>query len=148
MARTFGVPNRTTEETWSATAGSSGLGTVAGSTPSGTLFRSDEAHHGRALRVAAQHHLGVGAALRHGVDMRARVSDAVESGGPVVAGRVVDGIDVERPWGNTCSKIVDECLSGRAETGCFTGAAGVHDLHVGGRLRTRRVRRPQKGPKH
>ncbi len=36
IARTLGVPKSTTEETWLAMSGSSGLGTVAGSTPSGT----------------------------------------------------------------------------------------------------------------
>ena len=36
IARRFGNPKSTTDETWFATSGSIGFGTVAGSTPSGT----------------------------------------------------------------------------------------------------------------
>ena len=57
--------------------------------------RGHKAHHRRALREAAQHHLGLGTVPRHGNDMGARVSNTVGAGGPLIGGGVIDRIDLE-----------------------------------------------------
>ena len=59
MARTLGIANSTTAETWSATSGASGFGTWQ-DRPHGYCGRGDKTHHRRTLRVATKHHLVFG----------------------------------------------------------------------------------------
>ena len=52
--------------------------------------------------------------------MSACVFDAIEAGVPLVAGGVVDRIDVKRLYAKARAQVIDECLSGRsAWRGCL-----------------------------
>jgi hypothetical protein len=62
--------------------------------------------------------------------MPAGVPDAVESGRPLVAGRIVDRIDIHRLSGQPGAQRVDERLAGRPDARVFTGAARKHHLGV------------------
>jgi hypothetical protein len=66
--------------------------------------------------------------------MRARVSDAVEARAPLMGGRIVDRIYVERLPADARAQVVDERLSRRTDTGRLIGTAGEHHLHVGTRV--------------
>src|SRR6516165_8416856 len=66
--------------------------------------------------------------------MGARVFDAIETGGSLVAGRVVNRIYLERLPANARAQGVDECLAGRANTRRLTGTAGERHLNIGARL--------------
>ena len=99
--------------------------------------RGDEAHHRCALGVSAEHHLGVGTGRRRGPDMGARVSNAVEGGGEVGGGRVVNRVYADRLCTGACAQRVHKCLPGWPDTGVLGGAAGEYHLDVGARLRER-----------
>jgi hypothetical protein len=66
--------------------------------------------------------------------MSARVSDAVEARGPLIAGGVVDRVHLERLCADARAQRVDERLSGWSNTGRLTGSAGEHHLNIGARL--------------
>src|SRR5271166_5447424 len=71
--------------------------------------------------------------------MSGHVSNTVESGRPLVAGRVVDRIYVHGLTAQARAQGVDECLARRADTRVLTGATSEHHLGVraalGGRER-------------
>jgi len=76
--------------------------------------------------------------------MSARVSNAVDGGGEVHGGGVVDRIYADRFCADSCAQRVHECLSGWTNTGVLGGAAREYHLDVGAGLRGRgRKRRAQ-----
>ena len=100
-------------------------------------IRGDEAHHGCALGESAEHHLCVGTVRRRGLDMGARVLNAVQGGGEVGGGWVVDRIYADRFCADLRAQRVHECLSCRTNTGVLGGAAREYHLEVGAGLRGR-----------
>jgi hypothetical protein len=104
----------------------------------------DEAHHRCALGESAEDHPGVGTVRHHGPDMSARVFNAVDGGGKVHGGGVVDRIHPDRLCADSRAQRVHECLSGWTNTGVLGGTAREYDLDVGAGLRGRgRKRRAQ-----
>jgi hypothetical protein len=73
--------------------------------PAQYCVRGDEPHHGCALGISAEHHLGASSwcwgTRPPGNDMCAGVADTVEARGPIVGGGVVDGIHPDRILPNT-----------------------------------------------
>ncbi|MDT5366666.1 MAG: hypothetical protein QOC62_1097 [Mycobacterium sp.] len=69
--------------------------------------------------------------------MSARIPNAVDRGGEVGGGGVVDRIYPDRLCADPRAKRVHECLSGWTKTGVLGGAAGEYHLDVGARLRGR-----------
>ena len=85
--------------------------------------RGDETGHGRALRVSAEHLPGLGAARRHRLDVRTRVTNPVDDrhreigAAEVGAGLVVDRVHGERPTADLPAQRVDERSADAADTG-------------------------------
>ena len=86
--------------------------------------RGDEAGHGRALGIPAEHNPGLGAVRRGCLDMTAGVLDPVDDAlgeldavGEIAAGFVVDRVHVERLGTDRCAQLVDERLPDSADAG-------------------------------
>ena len=101
------------------------------------LVGGDVSGDDRALGVAAEHDLGVRAVRGRGLHVRSGVPDPVDDGGgegvavgEVVAGRVVDRVDVERPRAQMRAQGVDERLADSADAGCLAGASREDELYV------------------
>jgi hypothetical protein len=97
-------------------------------------IRGNEAYDGRALGVSAEHHLGFGTIRRHGLDMSARVTNAVDGTGEIGGGRVVNRVHANRLSGRARAHVIDESLSDPANARWLCGTACEHHLIVGTRL--------------
>ena len=100
-------------------------------------IRGDEAHHGCALGESAEHHLCVGTVRRRGLDMGARVPNAVKGGGEVGGGWVVDRIYRDRFCADLRAQRVHERLPRWTNTGVLGGTAREYHVDVGAGLRGR-----------
>lgn len=94
--------------------------------------------------VAAQHQYTY--SVRRGpavcwLQPHARVSNSINTGGPLIGRGIIDRIDVQGLVTDLRAQRIDELLSRRANTGGVTGATGKHHLHVRTRLRRRRRNR-------
>jgi len=91
--------------------------------------------HRGALRVSAQHELGVRAAGYRVLDVRGRVSGAGRRAVVVIViSRVVHRVDVHRPAAELRSQRVDECLAHIAQARFLVGTASKDNSDVGARV--------------
>ena len=108
-----GLPKTAIAATKSGVLGGSGLlNPIAG-----IGHRGDDVHHGRALRVAAEHQSRVGAGAHHVLDVGAGVVGAAGGGEEVVVGRIVHRVGADRTATDLAAQRVDECPADGSEAG-------------------------------
>ena len=127
IARTLGVPNSTTAATWSAMSGASGLGTVAGSTPSGTAAEVTKPITAAPWENRRAPSWSSGSWPAMDMTCAPASRDAVQAGVPFIAGGVVDRV-TSTDFRARARAVVDEGLPGRPDAWGLAGTAGEHHL--------------------